>query len=393
MWLSFIVIALIRTRDSGALMVNVFSTVLYSCMMGMVILAALDIFQRPHNRPNFFLKVTLLLLMLHFTGELYISSAVYIYAPGIAGLEIPFKVLLGPALYFYAHAAMSPDAMIDKRIKWLAIFGPILVVLVMLPFIFNITPAEKLALAKPETRDPELWKIAVFTCLSTTLIFMFYTLFFLGMALRLHNSHVVQLMEKYSEIEHRSLGWFKSVLFIWGMAWLMYSAEFSLGVLGLSWFGSGVVLPIITAIALALFLQRALSQKGLNAMEKGKPQKDKQRAALISDDKMQAIAAKLEYAMVEDKLFLNDDLSLNKLSEAISESENHISETLSQYMKTNFFSYVNSMRVSYAKELLLNSDLLVTSIAYEVGFKSKSTFNAAFKKLVGETPMAFRKSH
>ena len=377
----------------GRLMVNVFSTVLYSCMMGMVILASLDVFKRSNDRPNLFLKGILVLLMLHLAGELYISSAVYVYAPMIAGLEIPFKVLLGPALYFYAHATMSPDVAIDKRVKLLALSGPIIVVLVMLPFVFMITPSEKLALATPETRDPQLWQIAVFTCLSTTLIFIFYTLLFLGMALKLHNSHVAQLMEKFSEIEHRALGWFRSVLFIWGAAWLMYSAEFSMGALGLRWFGSGIVLPMITAIALALFIHRALGQKGLTEMEKAITKTAKPRNAVISDDKMRAIAAKLERAMTEDKLYLNDDLSLNKLSEFISESENHISETLSQYMNTNFFLFVNGYRIENAKELLLSSDMLVTSIAYEVGFKSKSTFNSAFKKLVGETPTVFKSSH
>ncbi|WP_371188280.1 helix-turn-helix domain-containing protein [Thalassotalea maritima] len=371
-------------------MVNVFPTVLYSCMMGMVILASIDVFKRPNDRQNTFLKGILLLLMVHLAGELFISSAAYVHAPGIAGLELPFKVLLGPALYFYAHATMSADKAINKGVTLLAVSGPVIVVLVMLPFIFMITPAQKLALANPETRDPQLWKIAVLTCLSTTIIFIVYTLSFLAMALKLHNSHVKQLMERFSEIEQRSVGWFKSVLFIWGTAWLMYSLEFSLNALGLHWFGTGTVLPVITAIALAVFIHSALAQKVLKESDKGKSKAVKTRAAILSNEKMQLIAAKLESAMTEDKLFLQDDLSLNKLSKSIGESENHISETLSQYLKTNFFLFVNGYRIEHAKQLLRNSEMLVASIAFEVGFKSKSTFNSAFKKLVGETPTAYK---
>jgi AraC-like DNA-binding protein len=48
--------------------------------------------------------------------------------------------------------------------------------------------------------------------------------------------------------------------------------------------------------------------------------------------------------------------------------------------------------VEEAKKLLTNTDMLVSSIAYEVGFKSKSTFNSAFKKIVGATPTAYKKS-
>lgn len=371
-------------------MVNVFPTVLYSCMMGMVVIAILEVFKRPKERQNIFLKGLLLLLLMHLAGELFIYSAAYVYAPGLAGAQLPFRVLLGPALYFYAHATMSPDQTIDKRVGILALSGPIIVVLVMLPFIFMSSPAEKLALANPSTRDPELWKIAVFTCLSTTFVFILYTFLFLAMALKLHSSHRQQLMERFSNIEQRSLDWFRPVLFIWGAVWLTYAVEFSLSALGWFWFGSGVLLPIFEAIGLAIFIQKALSQKVLKESEKALPRSSQTRAALLSDDKMQLIASKLERVMKEDKLYLQDNLSLNKLSESISETENHISETLSQFLNTKFFQFVNSFRVEEAKKALQSNEKLITSIAYDVGFNSKSTFNTAFKKMVGYSPSAYR---
>ena len=170
-----------------------------------------------------FLKGLLLLLLTHLSGELFIYSGAYVYAPALAGGQFPFRVLLGPAFYFYAHATMSPDNAINKRWWVLAASGPVLVLLTMLPFIFMISPAEKLALANPATRDPELWKIAVFTCLSTTCVFILFTALFLVLAFKLHNSHCQQLMERYSEIEQRSLGWFRTVLAIWGAVWLMFA--------------------------------------------------------------------------------------------------------------------------------------------------------------------------
>ena len=373
-------------------MVDLLPTVIYSCMMGMTIPALLEVFKRPKERQNIFLKGLLLLLLIHFAGELFIYSGAYNYAPAIAGAQFPFRVLLGPALYFYAHATMSPDKAVDKRLSALAISGPILVLLAMLPFIFMISPAEKLALANPSTRDPELWQIAVFTCLFATFIFILFTVLFLVTALKLHNSHRQQLMERFSEIEQRSLDWFTPVLVIWGAAWLMYAVEFSLSALGWFWFGSGVLLPIFEAIALAIFIQKALSQKVLNESEKGLPRASQTRTALLSAEKMQLIASKLEHAMKEDKLFLQDNLSLNKLSESVSETENHISETLSQFLHTKFFQFVNGFRIEEAKKALQDSDKLITSIAFDVGFNSKSTFNTAFKKIVGYSPTAYRNS-
>ncbi|WOH37156.1 helix-turn-helix transcriptional regulator [Thalassotalea fonticola] len=356
----------------------------------MTIFALIEVFNRPNERQNVFLKGLLLLLLIHLAGELFIYSGAYVYAPALAGAQFPFRVLLGPALYFYAHATMSPDKAIDKRLWALAFSGPILVLLAMLPFIFMISPAEKLALADPSTRDPELWQIAVFTCFFATCVFISFTVLFLIMALKLHISHRQQLMERFSEIEQRSLGWFRTVLVIWGAVWLMYAVEFFLGALGWFWFGSGKLLPVLEVFALAIFIQKALSQKVLKESDKGLPRTNQTRAVLLSDEKMQLIASKLEHAMKEDKLFLQDNLSLNKLSESISETENHISETLSQFLQTKFFQFVNGFRVEEAKQALQDRDKLITSIAYDVGFNSKSTFNTAFKKVVGYSPSAYR---
>jgi AraC-like DNA-binding protein len=106
---------------------------------------------------------------------------------------------------------------------------------------------------------------------------------------------------------------------------------------------------------------------------------------------MELIAGKLNKEMAANKLFMEEDLSLNRLSLAISVSENHISETLSQYLNTNFFHFVNGFRIEEAKQLLQNTGSLVSTITFEVGFNSKSTFNTAFKKSLGITPSSYRK--
>ncbi len=97
--------------------------------------------------------------------------------------------------------------------------------------------------------------------------------------------------------------------------------------------------------------------------------------------------------MQNDLLYLEDDLSLKKLSESMSVSENHISETLSQFLDTNFYHFVNKFRVEHAERNLLSSNKTIAEIAFASGFNSKSTFNTAFKKITGLTPTAFRNQH
>ena len=371
--------------------IEVVPTIIYSSMLGITVFALVENGNRPRQRQTDYLSGLLLLLLIHILGELHIYSGFYQYAPALAGLSLPVRVLLGPALYFYAFATMSPDKNLPVKAYFIALSGPILVFVAMIPFLFGSSPAEKLALADPATRDPALWKIAVFTCAFAMLIFVLFTATYLFVTLRLHSQHRQQLMDRFSSIELRSMDWFKKVLLLWGVAWLMFAVEFTTGFLGLRWFGSGIVLPVLEAFILLLFAHLAIRQPLLKEADRSKPRDHQARAAALSAERMREIAKRLQSTMVQEALFLDEDLSLKRLSDAVSVSENHISETLSQHLKTNFFHFVNNYRIDAAKKLLLNTDKQVTTVAYEVGFKSKSTFNTAFKRSLDTTPSAFRK--
>ncbi|MCI0744843.1 MAG: AraC family transcriptional regulator, partial [Verrucomicrobia subdivision 3 bacterium] len=56
----------------------------------------------------------------------------------------------------------------------------------------------------------------------------------------------------------------------------------------------------------------------------------------------------------------------------------------------NFTEYVSRVRIEKARNLLLNPNLRISEIAYEVGFQSLTHFNRVFKKLLGQSPTEFR---
>ena len=105
---------------------------------------------------------------------------------------------------------------------------------------------------------------------------------------------------------------------------------------------------------------------------------------------MSRTAAKLVSALNTNKLYADNSLSLRKLSDITGVTKNHISETLSQQLGVNFFDFVNSHRAEEAKRLLIETDLNILEIGLEVGFNSRSTFNAAFKKHIGSPPSTYR---
>jgi AraC-like DNA-binding protein len=85
-----------------------------------------------------------------------------------------------------------------------------------------------------------------------------------------------------------------------------------------------------------------------------------------------------------------EELSLSKVAKAGSISANHFSEKFKQVTGVNFVDYVARTRFEKASQLLLNSNLRISDIAFAVGFQSLSQFNRVFKKLSGQSPTEFR---
>jgi transcriptional regulator GlxA family with amidase domain len=59
--------------------------------------------------------------------------------------------------------------------------------------------------------------------------------------------------------------------------------------------------------------------------------------------------------------------------------------------RKTFIDYLNEIRVSHARKLLINSELGISQIGLECGFQNLSNFHRIFKNQVGITPLAYRK--
>ena len=56
----------------------------------------------------------------------------------------------------------------------------------------------------------------------------------------------------------------------------------------------------------------------------------------------------------------------------------------------NFTDYLSRVRIEKSKDLLLNPNLRVSEIAFEVGFQSLTHFNRVFKRILGQSPTDYR---
>nr|WP_225740861.1 MULTISPECIES: AraC family transcriptional regulator [Pseudoalteromonas] len=97
--------------------------------------------------------------------------------------------------------------------------------------------------------------------------------------------------------------------------------------------------------------------------------------------------------MQDQALFLDPNLTLQKLAQATGVSPNYLSQTLNETLGVSFFDFVNQWRIEASKSHLLSSKSSVLNIALEVGFNARSSFYKAFKKETGMTPKAFRQKN
>jgi AraC-like DNA-binding protein/ligand-binding sensor protein len=85
-----------------------------------------------------------------------------------------------------------------------------------------------------------------------------------------------------------------------------------------------------------------------------------------------------------------EHLSLSQVAQAVHTSVFYFCKIFKKFVGLNFTEYVSRVRVEKAKELLLNPNLRISEIAFEVGFQSLTHFNRVFKKIVGQAPTEYR---
>jgi AraC-like DNA-binding protein/ligand-binding sensor protein len=86
-----------------------------------------------------------------------------------------------------------------------------------------------------------------------------------------------------------------------------------------------------------------------------------------------------------------DDLSLAGVARAVNISTFYFCKLFKKATGLNFTEYLSQLRIEKAKNLLLNPNLRVSEIAYEIGFQSLTHFNRVFRRIAGQSPTNYRK--
>lgn len=114
-----------------------------------------------------------------------------------------------------------------------------------------------------------------------------------------------------------------------------------------------------------------------------------------SDDPQMNSFLRMEYRVMEERLFLQPKFGRDDLLRLCNVSKNDLPRILRQYARVNNVSdYLNHLRVEYAVRLMHEKpNLSMDGIGKEAGFNSRSTFYRAFFKEFGMTPAQYLKAH
>lgn len=107
------------------------------------------------------------------------------------------------------------------------------------------------------------------------------------------------------------------------------------------------------------------------------------------------LKTRLDDLLVKEQVYLNQDLTLNKLADMIPTNNKKLSSFINQHLSTTFYEMINAHRVEAVKQKMNDNacqHLTLLGIAYDSGFNSKTSFNRIFKKETGLSPSTYKKT-
>ncbi len=99
-------------------------------------------------------------------------------------------------------------------------------------------------------------------------------------------------------------------------------------------------------------------------------------------------------AITKAKAFIEEHLAeevrLAQVAKHVGMSSYYFCKIFRKGTGVNFTDYLSRVRIERARNLLLNPNLRISEIAYDVGFQSLTHFNRVFRRVLGQSPTEYR---
>ncbi len=297
---------------------------------------------------------------------------------------VPFAFLFGPSLYYFILSMLDKNFSFKKKD-----------IVHLLPFflcIFYFTAVYYLRSAASKT---QIWNAYLdHLPLQAIIIIAVLNLLILGYIIasfQAFRSHRRKLENMYSTLNLARFRWIQFILFGFTLIW-------ALDIMNIALRGAASMpLVLNSAVIVVLFIfANVVVFKGLKEPEvfNGAEEIPKYRRSKMTRVDGEQYLRRLLLSMQSDKPYLDPALTIVKLGRRLSIPPRYLSQVINDFMRINFYDFVNGYRVEEVKRLLQdesNGKKKFLEILFEAGFNTKSAFNRAFKKHTGMTPSQFKR--
>ncbi|NUO81355.1 AraC family transcriptional regulator [candidate division KSB1 bacterium] len=350
---------------------------------------ALLLFERKRNQTANRMLAFLVCFYSVYIGDVALLVMNYHKAfPHLIGLTVGLPFLFGPLHYLYVRLMISPGRSLEKR-DWLHFLPYVIFKTYMLPFHLS-SAAEKLQFLQNLAVAGEPLALI---CFESAMILQGNIYMILSMLLLRKHSRTVK--DSFSSIDKINLTWLRNITIGTSCIWLLVLIFNILPALGLTLTENAdhFIAPA-TSVFIYVMGYLSLRQREVHIEKFDLTRAPKYQKSGLSAEQAENYLHRLRQFMETKRVYAKNDLTLNELAEQIAIPAHHLSQIINDRLRQNFYDFVNNYRVEEAKRRLLDpayQHLTILAIAYEVGFSSKSVFNAAFKKYANMTPSQFKK--
>ncbi|MEP6898240.1 MAG: AraC family transcriptional regulator [Rhodanobacter sp.] len=217
-----------------------------------------------------------------------------------------------------------------------------------------------------------------------------YSLSYVAAALVLVRRYRRVLLDHRSDADRLSLRWLDAMAICQALIWGIGIVQ---SLVYLPFFNYGLLFGMVAAWVCVIGWF-SLGQPPVMS-EPAAPEPETMIISPAEDDtRFGAVETRLSQLMSSDEaLYLEPALTIGQVAKRSGYPEYLVSAVINRRFGCTFWDYVNRLRVDAARGRLADAGdtRTILDIAYACGFTSKSTFNAAFKRQIGETPSSYRK--
>lgn len=355
--------------------------VLLGILQGFVLACILVFTKKFQKTANYALAISLFAITFLGIGQIMYDLSLRVDYPIISFLPIRYTILPAIASLYYIIFEIKPDYRFSKKDGWvIAPFIILLIIDLILLTMYLINPS----IGAPPSKQ------LVFYWDAKELVTIVFSIVVIVWAYKQHQDLPQSasttlnpaLLEKWAWVKNNSL----AAILAWS-AWAVpqtyaiFSGEKFWWLYYPTWIGMFIM---IFWLGYFMILQRDFFE--VQHKETTSPSNSLSKNTAEHYEKLLQL-------MQKEKLYRNPDLNMDLLAEKTQLSNGYLSQIINQKEGKNFYEFVNTYRIEEVKAHLADPQFAhysILGIGLEAGFKSKSTFNAAFKKLTGQTPSAFR---